>query len=78
MSVRSDRGTLILNRDDGEAAYYAPGDTLELRPLPPDSEEARDLKDLLEALPAAGAANTTPNPLSKDQLERLRSLGYVR
>jgi len=78
VSVRSDRGTLILDRDDGEAAYYAPDDTLELTPLTPDSEDARDLRDLLEALPEAGAASTTPNPLSEDQIERLRSLGYIR
>ncbi len=34
VSVRSDRGTLILNRDDGEATYYSPDDTFELEPLP--------------------------------------------
>jgi len=78
VSVRSDRGTVILNRDDGEAAYYAPDDTFERTPLPVDSEDARELLSLLEALPASGSATTTPNPLSEEQLERLRSLGYIR
>jgi arylsulfatase A-like enzyme len=78
VSVRSDRGTLILNRDDGAAAYYAPDDTFEHTPLPVDSEDARELLRLLEALPAAGSTTTTPNALSEEQLERLRSLGYIR
>jgi arylsulfatase A-like enzyme len=78
VSVRSDRGTLILNRDDGAAAYYAPDDTFEHKPLPVDSEDARELLRLLESLPAAGSTTTTPNPLGEEQLERLRSLGYIR
>jgi len=78
VSVRSDRGTLILNRDDGEARYFAPEDKLELKPLPIESEDARDLLDLLEALPAIGTTEATPRPLTEEQLDRLRSLGYIR
>jgi arylsulfatase A-like enzyme len=78
VSVRSDRGTLILNRDDGAATFYAPDDTFELTPLPVESQDARDLLDLLESLPAAGTTETSPNPLTEEQLERLRSLGYVQ
>ena len=78
VSVRSDRGTLILDRDDGAVTYYAPGDTLELTPLPVESEDARELLSLLEALPATGSAATAPEPLNEEQLERLRSLGYIR
>lgn len=78
VSVRSDRGTLILNRDDGAATFYAPDDTFELEPLPVDSQEARDLLGLLEALPALGTQEANPNPLTEEQLERLRSLGYIR
>lgn len=79
VSVRSDRGTLILNRDDGKATYYAPEDKLELTPLPIESDAARDLLGLLEALPATGTAEAAPpKPLTEEQLERLRALGYIR
>jgi arylsulfatase A-like enzyme len=77
-SVRSEHGTVILNRDDGEARFYAPDDPLELTPLPIESPQARGLLDLLKALPEAADPDATPQPLTEDQLERLRSLGYIR
>ena len=77
--MRSDRGTLILNRDDGKATYYAPEDKFELTPLPIESDAARELLGLLEALPATGTAEAAPpKPLTEEQLERLRALGYIR
>ena len=77
VSVRSERGTVILDRDNGDAVFFEPDDVLDLRPEPVESDAARELLELLEALPPTATSSTTPRPLSEEQLERLRSLGYV-
>ena len=48
-----------------------------MKPLPIESEDARDLLDLLEALPAIGTTEAAPKPLTEEQLDRLRSLETI-
>lgn len=78
LSIRSDAGSVIWSRDNDWSRYYAPDDPQQLRPLPVDGEAASELLELLEALPPEQVRpgdNWQPTP---EQLERLKSLGYVR
>ena len=81
ISARSDAGTLILNRDTGGLLFFAPDDTYERHPLEGAAAEAAapPMLELLRALPtdAAGAGARDAVPLTDEQLEKLRSLGYV-
>lgn len=79
VSVRADEGTLILSRDTGQAAWFQPADRDERRPLAVEpGTPGERLLDLLRALPPPpGARRDTWEP-TEEQLERLRSLGYVR
>jgi arylsulfatase A-like enzyme len=78
ISVRSDDGTLIRNRTTGETQYYLPGDRFELTPLPADSAEALALAEILEASLEGAAAGGPIQELNPEELDRLRSLGYVK
>jgi arylsulfatase A-like enzyme len=77
VSVRADTGTLIHNRTTGGTEYYRPEDPFELTPLPPDTAEARVLVGVIESLPTAPGEPGEIEPLDAEELERLRSLGYV-
>ena len=78
VSARSDAGTLILNRDSGDLVYYEPGDRFEL-----DGRQGEELADpellrLLRALPVGPASPAEERVLTEEQLEQLRSLGYIQ
>lgn len=79
VSVRTDDGTLILDRSTGARFVYGPDDPLELHDLR-DSDPLR-LRRLMEQLPVEGQlhgdADKTWSP-SDDELQRLRSLGYIQ
>ncbi len=78
VSIRSDAGTVILDRGSGYAGYFAPEDPSETRPLAIVSPAATEMLRRLEALPPPrrrGAPEWEPD---REQLEELRSLGYVR
>jgi arylsulfatase A-like enzyme len=78
ISIRSVGGTLIRNHSTGAIAFYAPEDKLELHPLPIETETARELQDILEALPAVPTAPADPRQLTEEQKNQLRSLGYLQ
>ena len=73
LSVRSDSGTLILNRDTGSARYFGPDDRLERTPRPAPA----DLKKILESLPRPRTSDDAPNPLTEEEKAALRALGYL-
>jgi hypothetical protein len=77
VSLRSDGGTWILDRDAGAARWYAPGDVEERDPLPPPRSTSAEVLALLEALPRPPQERDDPRRPSEQQLERLRSLGYL-
>ena len=74
VSVRSDAGTLIVERRSGNGSYFdaeSPGEERSLADAP------AELVDVLKALPPLrdpAAPEVKPTP---EQLEQLRSLGYV-
>jgi arylsulfatase A-like enzyme len=78
VSVRSDRSTLILDRATGKMRLYGADDRLEHRPLPVDPDAQADLIELLRGLPPPQRRDDPARKLTEEQLERLRSLGYVR
>jgi arylsulfatase A-like enzyme len=78
LSIRGDAGSLILDRGTDAAIAFGPADARQQSPLPGTGAEAQQMLGLLRALPPApepGAAEWQP---SAEQLERLRSLGYVQ
>jgi len=78
-SVRSDLATLILDRTDGRRWLFAPEDPLErhdLDGLRPELESS--LESILRALPPTRTDSQEVWQPSPEQLEQLRSLGYVR
>ncbi len=79
-SVRSDRGTLIVNRTTGACELYVPDDRAEKREswsgAPP--VEKAGLRALIDALPRSRTDEPGTWEPTPEQLERLRSLGYVR
>jgi arylsulfatase A-like enzyme len=77
LSVRGDAGALILDRSTGALQYYEPADTLELSPASELPPHAAGLKRLLDALPRLEGPGPPRQPTA-DELEQLRSLGYVR
>lgn len=77
VSVRTDAGTLIVDRDAGSALFYAPDDPLELEPLPPEAAPA-ELRALADAVPLPRQRDAEAWEPTPEQLERLRSLGYLR
>ena len=78
VSVRADSGMAMLQRDRGEARFFGPDDGEESKPRRASSTEAKQLVDLLRALPPLPQAADDAWEPSPEQLERLRSLGYVR
>jgi arylsulfatase A-like enzyme len=77
ISARSDAGTLILDRDSGDLRFYAPQDTWERHPMTEARQADPSLLELLRALPERDTTSRDAVPLSDEQLEKLRSLGYV-
>ncbi len=77
VSIRSDAGTLILNRDSGEQQFFAAADVVEIAPLPEGSPGRADLERLLLALPPEKRRDRPPWTPDEEQLEQLRALGYV-
>jgi arylsulfatase len=76
-SIRSDEGTLIVDPRKGIRQFYGPDDPRETLSLDPSSDSASKLADILDTLPRPGEG-TSPWEMSEEQLERLRSLGYVQ
>ena len=80
LSLRADEGTLILDGQADRRWFYTPDDPLELAPPPqvlPESsrETAERLEEILRALPPP--ARDPSWELSDEELQRLRSLGYL-
>lgn len=73
-SLRSDEGTLIMQRSSGEGYFYSAGDTGELQSAPLDAAGAA-LKERLDAVPVPRIQR--PSEMTDEQRERLRSLGYL-
>lgn len=78
VSVRSDKGTLVLGRDSGRVMFFTPGDTGELGPLEQEALAEPELLRILRALPAPRSPDREPRQLTEEQIEQLRSLGYIR
>jgi arylsulfatase A-like enzyme len=78
VSVRSDEGTLILNLDSGSTLFFDAGDSLELSGSDGLDRAGSDLLRLLWALPRPPARDEPAESLTEEQLEELRSLGYLR
>lgn len=78
VSVRGDAGTVILDRGTGESRFFTPEDRGELLPLPVDDGTARELLELLRALPTVEEGRSVDWQPDEEQLRQLRSLGYVR
>jgi arylsulfatase A-like enzyme len=77
VSVRSDAGTLFLHRDRREQRFYRPDDLFERKPLTREADIDPHLLRILRALPVRSGAPREPLQLTDEQLEQLRSLGYV-
>jgi arylsulfatase A-like enzyme len=77
VSVRGDRGTVILNRDTAEARFFGPDDRHESHPGESPAPGQEPYLELLRGLPPPGAEGPAQQ-LSDAQRERLRSLGYLR
>jgi len=79
VSVRTDDGTLIHDRSSGARFVYGPDDPLETHDL---SESDPDrLRRLMELLPVASRLHDgadVPWSPSDEELQRLRSLGYIQ
>jgi arylsulfatase A-like enzyme len=79
VSVRSDSGTLILDRASGVQTFFAAGDDGETRPLPYGTSGADEtLLEILRTLPAERRQQDDTWEPTDEQLERLKSLGYLR
>jgi arylsulfatase A-like enzyme len=78
LSVRSDDGTLILNLATGSTLFFEADDTLELSGTDSLDRAGSDLLRLLWALPRPPATDESPEALTEEQIEELRSLGYLR
>jgi arylsulfatase A-like enzyme len=78
LSARSDSGTLIIRRNSAAMISYAPDDRLEENGMAGERYAPPDLLELLRALPAPPSRNDPPVRLTGDQIERLRSLGYLK
>jgi arylsulfatase A-like enzyme len=77
LSIRDESGTLILDRTSGARRYFAPDDPLEERDRWPEGPAAaRDLERALLARPSLEAPGDPVEP-THEELETLRSLGYV-
>jgi arylsulfatase A-like enzyme len=77
LSARSDAGTLIIRRNSAAMITYAADDPLEENGLVGEEHAQSELLELLRTLPAPPSRDDPPVALSDDQIERLRSLGYL-
>lgn len=78
-SVRSDRGSFLWDRTSGRWEEYAPGDLAESADLlPPGTIPSGPEADLLRALPPSRRNEPGDWAPREEDLERLRSLGYIR
>jgi len=78
LSVRSDTGTLIMRRENGAMVTYGADDRLELNGLLGEKNAPAELVELLRALPTPPPRHAPPEQLTEQQLETLRSLGYLK
>jgi len=78
LSLRSDAGTLIVDRTSGAMRHYAADDAGELRPLPVDATVQAERIELLRAIPGRPTRRDETRRPTEAQLERMRSLGYLR
>jgi membrane-anchored protein YejM (alkaline phosphatase superfamily) len=78
ISVRSDDGSLILNRDTGSTIFFDAADIMELSGSSAAGNAEPDLLQLLHALPRLPTRDEAPEALTEKQLEELRSLGYLQ
>jgi arylsulfatase A-like enzyme len=78
VSVRTAAGTLILNRDTGEIRLFGPDDPMENTELQQDPDGLGEILGAL--LPAESGDHDDPTIWTPDpeEMERLRSLGYVQ
>jgi arylsulfatase A-like enzyme len=77
VSVRSDDGMLQLDRKSDRVSFYASGDEAEASPIDGMTAPAAGLLGILRALPTDPARTDRPNALPPEQLDQLRSLGYL-
>jgi arylsulfatase A-like enzyme len=77
ISARSDQGTLILDRASGGMVFFAAGDIHEEAPQPWNETVGR-LESMLRAIPTVRPQAEKPWQLTKEQQQRLRSLGYLQ
>lgn len=75
VSVRSERGTLILDRASGASLRFAASDRAEATPI---QGGAPGLREILDALPPPRTRDDRPHELTEEQIEQLRSLGYIK
>ena len=77
VSARADTGTLMLRRDTGVLRFYEPDDLFERSPFEGEENADPALLQLLRNLPVAPSRPGETQELTEEQLDRLRSLGYV-
>jgi arylsulfatase A-like enzyme len=78
VSARSDAGTLILDRGSGELVFFDSDDTFEHDGRRGAEQADPDLLRLLRALPPSSVSPAEERVLTEEQLEQLRSLGYIQ
>lgn len=76
ISVRSDEGTLIVDRSTGQRRYFAADDANESTILTADVPA--DLQRILDALPPRRTPDDLPWEPTEEQLDQLRALGYIQ
>jgi arylsulfatase A-like enzyme len=78
VSVRADVGTLILDRTTGAEQFFSPDDPLEQQPFPAQTTGEPQLLPLLRAIPIDTGYDRPPRELTEEEVDRLRSLGYIQ
>ena len=78
LSIRSDMGTLILS-PSGVGRFFAPDDQAETVDVRDRNQQTADrLEDILRTLPQPTRAPAPGWELTEQQLQNLRTLGYIR
>ena len=75
--MRSDAGTVLVAAG-ADPLWYAPADAGERDPLPAPPAGADGLIDVVREVGAVSRFDTEVWQPTREQLERLRSLGYLR